>query len=555
MSCSLPSFLIAVGAALWVGSTVPSAPAAPASKPNILLIVADDMGFSDAGCYGGEIQTPNLDRLARDGLRFTQFYNTARCWPSRACILTGYYAQQVRRDALPGLDGGATGQRPSWARLLPEMLRPLGYRSYHSGKWHVDGKVLAGGFERSYSLTDFNRYFNPQEHELDDQPLPAVKAGSGYYATTAIAQHAIEMLTEHQARHADQPFFLYLAFTSPHFPLHALPQDIAIYRDRYRKGWDEVRRERSERQRKMGLLQGQLSERDPVAAPSWNLTPEKLRQRIGPGEVGRALPWNDLTSEEKEFQAVKMSLHAAMIHRMDIEIGRVLEHLRKARALQNTLIAFVSDNGASAEQIIRGDLHDPQAPAGSAESFLCLGPGWSTAANTPFRLHKSWVHEGGIATPLIVSWPRGIRARGALRTTPGHLIDLAPTLLEVAGGRWPEAVEEKPVPPPPGKSLLPVFSKDGSLAHEYLWWCHDTNCAIRVADWKLVRDHQKPWELYNLAQDRTEGQDLAAALPEKVAELEREWTKHMEEFRVLALEDLSPEQRAAITETKQAPDK
>lgn len=192
------------------------------------------MGFSDAGCYGGEIGTPNLDRLASEGLRFTQFYNTARCWPSRACILTGYYAQQVRRDALVGLGGGVSGRRPAWARLLPERLRPAGYRSYHSGKWHVDGPVLAGGFDHSYSVNDHDRYFNPREHTLDDQPLPAVEPGSGYYATTAIAQHAIDMLAEHQAKHARQPFLLYLAFTSPHFPLHALPEDLALYRDRYR---------------------------------------------------------------------------------------------------------------------------------------------------------------------------------------------------------------------------------------------------------------------------------------------------------------------------------
>ena len=221
-------FLLLVEAALIACLASDCATRGTAAKPNIVVIVADDMGYSDAGCYGGEIQTPNLDRLAMNGLRFTQFYNTARCWSSRACLLTGYYAQQVRRDALPGLGGGVNGKRPAWAALLPAMLRPAGYRSYHSGKWHLDGPVLAGGFDHSYCITDFNRYFNPKEHTLDDQPLTPVKPGSGYYSTTAIAQHAIEMLAEHQAGHRGQPFFLYLAFLSPHFPLQALPEDAAL---------------------------------------------------------------------------------------------------------------------------------------------------------------------------------------------------------------------------------------------------------------------------------------------------------------------------------------
>ena len=215
--------------------------AAPApSPPNVLVIVADDMGFSDLGCYGGEVQTPNLDKLAQGGLRFTQFYNTARCWPSRASILTGYYPQQVRRDAMPGLKGGISGRRPAWARLLPELLQPLGYRSYHSGKWHLDGKVLAGGFNHSYSLNDHDRYFNPKSHTLDDKPLPAVKPDSGYYATTAIAQYAIDMLAEHQTHYRSQPFFLYLAYNAPHVPIQP-PQEWLDCVKQRESGIDEKR--------------------------------------------------------------------------------------------------------------------------------------------------------------------------------------------------------------------------------------------------------------------------------------------------------------------------
>ncbi len=501
-----------------------------AERPNVVIILADDMGWSDPGCYGGEIQTPNLNHLAENGLRYTQFYNTARCWPSRACILTGYYAQQVHRDTLPGTRGGGQGQRPAWAKLLPEMLKPYGYHSYHSGKWHVDGKVLAGGFEHSYSLNDHDRYFNPKLHTLDDQPLPPVEPGSGYYATTAIASHAIDMLRQHSKEHAQDPFFLYLAFTSPHFPLHAKAEDIALYQDRYRGGWDALRQERFERQQKLGLLNCTLSKLDPSVWPNWNLSEEKLRAQIGPNEIGRAVNWDSLSADQKAFQALKMPLHAAMVHRMDIEIGRVVEQLKAMNALENTLLLFMSDNGASAEQIIRGDLHDPAAPPGSAKTFLSLGPAWSSAANTPLRLHKSWVHEGGITTPLIVHWPKGIAARGELRHNTGHLIDLAPTVLEIVGGKMAESLDGKPIPPAPGKSLLPTFAKDDTVKHDWFWWYHVGNRAIRAGDWKLVADHDNAWELYDLKTDRSETKNLAGAHPEKVKELDALWTRQAEQF-------------------------
>jgi arylsulfatase len=491
------------------GHAVAAAPVA--TRPNVLVILADDLGYSDLGCYGGEIETPNLDRLAAAGLRFTQFYNTARCWPSRAAILTGYYAQQVRRDAIPPLGGGAQGKRPVWAPLLPRFLKPLGYRSYHSGKWHVDGMPVAEGFDRSYLLQDQDRFFSPRVHFEDDQKLAPVSPESGYYATVAIADHAVKCLKDHARDHAQAPFFHYLCFTCPHFPLHALAEDVARYRDRFAAGWDELRVGRLARMKKLGLLDCALSPRTP-GVPAWDA----------------------LSSTEKQEWQARMAVHAAMVDRMDREIGRVLDQLRAMKVLDNTVVFFFSDNGASAERVLRGDGDDPSAPAGSRRTFKCLEPGWANLANAPLRRSKIFVHEGGISTPLIVHWPAGIRAVGQLRHNPGHVIDLVPTILELVGGSKPTVWNGEPIPPAPGRSLVPALAGDGAVARDYLWWFHSGNRAIRVGDWKLVSEKDRPWELYNLAADRGESNDLSAKEPGKASQLERAWSERLEEFRALA---------------------
>ena len=519
---------------------MPSLAAEPEAPPNVLFILADDLGYSDLGCYGGEIATPNLDALAKNGLRFTQFYNTARCWPSRAALLTGYYAQQVRRDTVPGVPSGGRGVRPGWAKLLPELLKPAGYRSYHSGKWHVDGPRLAGGFDRSYSVEGDNSFFNIRNHFLDDEKLPPTPANRVHYVDTAITDYAVEFLREHAIEHASKPFFSYVAFKAPHFPLQALPEDIAKYRDKYLGGWDSMRQARWERMKSMGLINTELSALERDVGPPYPF-PDAIRQ-LGPGEVNRPLPWSELTDEQRRFQADKMSIHAAMVDRIDQEVGRLLKQLRAMNAFENTLILFASDNGASAEIMVRGDGHDPDAPRGSAATFLCLGPGFSSATNTPFRRHKTWVHEGGIATPLIAHWPMGIAARGELRHNPAHLIDIVPTVLEVTGAKRLQTWEGKAVPPAPGKSLVPAFTKDGTVAHDALWWLHEGNRAVRVGNWKLVAAGENgPWELYDLKADRSESHNLASAEPEKTRELERVWTAMRDEFLVLAQQNLPPE--------------
>ncbi len=499
------------------------------APPNFVVILTDDLGYSDIGCYGSEIQTPNLDALAAGGLRYTDFYNTARCWPTRAALLTGYYAQQVRRDAIPGIKGGGSqGTRPAWAPLLPVALKPQGYRSYHSGKWHIDNKPIAAGFDRSYWLEDCGRNFHPKSHFADDVKLPPVEPGSGYYSTTHITQQAIEHLQDHAHHHAAQPFFQYVAYVAPHFPLQALPEDIAKYKETYRPGWEAIRAARWKKMQAIGLVAGELSAVEREVGSPYPFP--KYQAAFGPHEVNRPIPWAELTPAQQEFQATKMAIHAAMVDRIDQEIGRLLKQIRDMGQWDNTVVLFLSDNGCSAEMMVRDDGHDPLAAPGSATTHLCLGPGWSTVSNTPFRRHKTWVHEGGIATPLIVHGPSVIQSKGELRQQPGHVIDLWPTLTGLAGVREMPTSEGTPLRP--GVALHLGAATETS--DRDIWWAHEGNRAIRVGHWKLVAARDTPWELYDLNTDRAEQKNLAAQYPDKVRELTELWEQRSQESQVPA---------------------
>jgi arylsulfatase len=521
--------LVLVLACAWsLGSSAMGGAPEP-TRPNILVILADDLGFSDLGCYGGEIDTPNLDRLAAGGLRYTQGYNTARCWPTRGALLTGFYAQAIGRDSLPGGKGGGQGKRPEWAPLLPRRLAPSGYRSYHSGKWHIDGDPRKEGFDRSLDVSGVGQsnFFDPSGVKADGQPI---EAGDDFYVTTAVGEHAVQCLADHARAHPAQPFLSYVAFTAPHFPLHAPADVIAKYRDRYMAGWEKVRDERVKRLAAEGIVTTALSEVERELGPPYHFA-DAIKQ-LGPDEVNRPVPWDSLSASQREFQATKMAIHAAMVDVMDREIGRILQQLEGMGALDNTLILFLSDNGASAEMMIRGEGHDPAAAPGSRKTYLCLGPGWSTCANTPFRRHKTWVHEGGIATPWIVHWPAGITEKGTLRHQPVHCIDLVPTVLELVGV---EPQQAQAAPPMHGKSFAASLGDaKAPPAHESLWWCHERNRAVRVGDWKLVAAKGDPWELYDLASDRCETKNLAATQPDRVAALEKEWNRIAEECRGMA---------------------
>lgn len=527
MKIKLSGFLLLLGflPMIWLSRGCSDKP----ERPNIVFILVDDMGHSDPGCYGAEIlETPNIDALAANGLRFTDFYNTGRCWPTRTSLLSGFYPHQILSDPMPGVDYSGFSVHPVTTTWLPSMLKEHGYSTYHSGKWHIVRRAPQSsqlshtevGFDHSYHTED-GRHLRPRHLWEDGVEIPVPEEGSGYEASVAIVDHAIKYLEEHKRERGEEPFFEYIAFIAPHFPLQALQEDIDMYREKFSVGWDEIRKERAENRMELGFDEHEVNPLEPERYAPWNLSPEELITQIDSSETGRAIPWNELTEDQQEFQAMKMAIHAAMITRMDREIGRFMDALKELGYYENTIVFFCSDNGASTEIMNRADKHSIGALAGSADTYLCLGPGWSSAANTPFRLHKTWVHEGGIATPMIVHWPRGIEDASSFRHMPAHIIDIAPTMLELAGI---DPAELNAGPEAPGISLLPYFQEDVEANRPPIFFHHEKKKALRHGDWKIttIEDGGK-WELYNLISDRGETNNLAKQNPEKLQELVSLW--------------------------------
>lgn len=532
-------FLSAAG--LVLSSCIPgcSVPEAKDLRPNILIIMADDMGFSDLGCYGGEIRTPNLDGLARNGVRFTQFHNAARCCPSRASLLTGNYPHQVGL----ALNGRNLSRE---VVTLAEVLKMNGYHTGMSGKWHLsetkglpnhqeqlqwlahrkDSFVFAPletypcnrGFDEHWGVIwGVVNYFDPFSLVHNEEAIRDV--GDDFYMTDFITEKTIDLID--QFTQDEEPFFLYVAHTAPHWPLHALPEDIAKYNGVYDIGWDELRLQRYERMISLGLINRETAS-------------------LAVNESGKK--WEDC--ENQEWEANHMEVHAAMVDRMDQGVGRIIDKLRETGELDNTIIFFLSDNGASYERGYPPGFdrpgfdreggkilypNDSYSTPGPENTWGYLGNAWAGAINTPFRYWKIESYEGGICTPFIVHWPNGLKGeKNAINDGLAHIMDIFPTCLEVTKSKYPDTFCGKPLDPVEGKSIIPLLTGEKKATHEAIFWEHEGGRAFRAGDWKIVARRDCEWELFNMAIDRTETMNLANEYPEKVMELEIDWMLHNE---------------------------
>ena len=470
--------------------------AAAAQKPNIVLVMVDDMGYSDLGCYGGEIETPVLNSLAAGGIRFTQFYNTAKCAQSRATLLSGRYYPEVR---LTNLDDCIT---------IAEGMRTAGYATFMTGKWHLKGNPLDVGWDRYFGhLSGATNFFTGDEtFRLDREKFDVPE--EGFYTTDANVDYAIRFLDE--SRKPGQPFFLYIAFNAPHYPLHALEEDVKKYEGRYDIGWDKLREQRYRRMIDMEIID-----------PKWALSPR-------PDDVPA---WDSLDEEERKVQALTMAAFAAMVDRVDQNMGRLVEKLKATGDFENTLILFLSDNGGCPFQRTKKETRENMLPPWDPASYWTYDKGWAHACNTPFRMYKRNQHEGGISTPLIAHWPAGIARPGRLDDAPGHLVDILPTCFELAGVTYPDTFNGKAVGPARGLSLAPLLAGKEREPHKELFFLFGDkqHTALRMGDWKIVSHSKQPWELYNVAEDRTELNNLAEDQPERLKRMQRRWERLYEE--------------------------
>jgi len=539
-------------------------PVAGADRPNIIIVLSDDMGYSDIGCYGGEIHTPHLNQLADNGLRFTQFYNTGRCCPTRACLLTGLYPHQAGIGWMMTDRGhdGYRGDLNTTSRTIAEMLQPAGYATYGVGKWHVTKHVqpdgpkhnwpLQRGFEKFYgTITGAGSFFDPGTLTRGNQNISPFTdreyQPEQYYYTDAISDHAVRFINEHYSNSSRQaagekPFFMYVAYTAAHWPMHALDKDIARYKGRYDGGYTPIHAARAKRVVELGLIDRSF---DPAPL------------------VGR---WDAV--QNKAWESRCMEVYAAMIDNMDQGIGRIVDTLKQHGQFDNTLICFLQDNGGCQESngrrgnfkrpveaalpqiaadAIRLDviprqnrrgvptLTGPGIMPGPEDTYIAYGLNWANVSNTPFREYKHFVHEGGISTPLIAHWPRGIQRQGELERQPGHLIDLAATCVDLAQANYPEQIGDRTITPLEGVSLAPAFEGDSLNRPAPIFWEHEGNRAIRKGQWKLVAKENRPWELYNMDTDRTEMHDLADSRPDLVQQLDEDWSAWAKRAHVLPL--------------------
>lgn len=522
----------------------------PSERPNIIVILVDDMGYSDPGCFGGEVQTPNLDRLAENGIRLTQFYNTARCCPTRASLLTGLYPHQAGIGQMTG-DRGLRGYQGRLTResvTIAEVLKDAGYSTGMVGKWHVSlTRSVPGGNNAGPHLSWLNHqdYADRPFSDLESYPLNrgfdkyfgniwgvvnffdpfslvnglenVTQVPEYYYYTDAISDTAVAYIDQFAAE--EEPFFLYIAHTAPHWPLHAPEEDILKYRDTYTAGWDKIRTQRVQRMKELGIV-----EEDVMLSPA--------------NREGSQADWEN--NPHRDYETRKMAVHAAMIDRVDQGLGRIIQKLKEAGEYENTVIMFLSDNGASPEmpgqpgfdrngetrdgRKVIYTRHDKTVMPGPETTYAGIGRSWANVANTPFRFWKARCYEGGICTPFVVHWPEGITARsGSINRSPGHVMDIMATCLDLGRAEYPDTFKGEQILPLEGKSLVPLFFEGQREGYQFLFFEHYDSRALRMGKWKLVALPDGEWELYNLAEDRTEMSELSAQFPEKLEEMIKIW--------------------------------